>query len=243
MTDGPRAQELLSQLGARARQQWDAATEARLQRDQEELSDPAADPALVARVMEQLEQPEAAAEVSRSQPRPRSRPRSWVPALIAVAAMVALMLWLRPGRVPADIVPEYREVMFEGGIRPTRADAADGTQPPRLEGTSLLRWRLTPQTRVDIAVDIRIAAVGAEHRCLTVSQGKQIMPTGAIELLGSVHQLLPLPPGSWTLTVLVGSTARLATLANPCARSDDGSWPAGVRAAASRLVVIAPTAR
>lgn len=238
MTDERDGEQLLLQLGRRARRHWETATAHRLRAHDDDLAGAASSDLLIARVIDRIERPPERGF--------DDAPRSyrWVPMLMVVAATVIALLWWRPGPTPAASIPEYQEVSFEGGLHPIRAEApAEAGETPRFDGAALLRWRLAPQTAVGPEVDVRIDAAGPDHRCLAVTQGQRIMATGAIELLGSVDELLGLPPGTWTLTVLVGSKAQMAALDDPCARSEGGAWSEGVRAAGSRRIVIDPRAR
>ncbi len=222
---------LLSELGRRARTNWEDNTRRRL--------DAAAPPShrdedaqLAALVLNELE--DEAAPASNAS----TSIRLWAPMLAVAASALLFFAWQRDRASPPQL-PQYEEVSFHGGIRGTRAEAVstDG-EVPRFRDGALLRWRVTPARAVEAPIGVRVDARGPHDRCLTLAEEPRIEASGAVEVMGPADALLGLPPGTWTLTLLVGSTDALTSLENPCAFDDDGRRPPGVRAAAQRTVVI-----
>ncbi|MEM9458878.1 MAG: hypothetical protein AAGF11_32165 [Myxococcota bacterium] len=231
MTEHEPGAQLMMQLGARARQRWTAATEYRLEQAFDDEGGDGTESELLAGVQARLE---AAAEGDRP-----ARGR-WGPVVaIVLAASLVLVVWwtATPDAVPS--LPRYHERMFETGLHQVRGDAPS-EDVPVVDGQASVTWRFGPQTETTLAVALRIHAVGPQVRCLAVTEGQRIMPSGAIELHGTVDQVLGLGPGQWSLTVLVGPPTWPAKAEDPCARSEQGQWLPGVRAVASRRLVVIP---
>lgn len=223
-------QELLEQLGRRARRRWDAATDRRTRAHADDPAwTPSTDEALIDAALGRLDDPEPARII---------RPRRWIwgPAAALVAASLAWVWWRASPRPPAGL-PAYEELSFEGGLSQVRSVSA-AVAVPRLDGRALLRWRVVPVTAVTEAIGVWVHATGPDDRCLRITRGQRIEPTGAIELVGSVDEVLGLPPGEWTLTLLVARRSDLSGLSSPCAQDEHGAWLPGVRAAASRRIEV-----
>lgn len=132
---------------------------------------------------------------------------------IAAAAALAVVL-LRPAALP-----QYSLAAISGGSRATRGEPTEpGTWAPgdRFQAT------LRPQTEVDRAGSLEARAFllrGRELRPLRVRT--QVDSRGSVRLDGSLDH--DLPPGTWTLWVVVGRRGALPDPAVP--KPSAGSAP------------------
>ncbi|MGH1346396.1 MAG: hypothetical protein ACRBN8_32820 [Nannocystales bacterium] len=240
MTHERHEDSLLSELGRRARTNWEDNTRRRLEDSDAAMpSRGDEDAQLAALVLDQLEDEDEDEDDAAPASNAATLTRLWAPMLAVAASALLFFAWQRDQPASSQLIPQYEEVSFDGGIRGTREEAAfaDG-EVPRFRDGALLRWRVAPAHAVESTIGVRVDASGPSKRCLALAEELRIEPSGAVEVMGPADVLLDLPPGTWTLTLLVGSSDVLASLENPCAVDDEGSRPAGVRAAAQRRVVI-----
>lgn len=231
MTEHEPGAQLMMQLGARARLRWTAATEHRLEQEADDEDGVGTESELLVGVHARL-------EAAAPDERPAHGRWGTVVALALAASLVLVVRWAAaPDAAPS--LPPYEELMFETGLHQVRGDAP-AEDVPVVDGQASVTWRFGPQTETTIAVALRIHAVGPQVRCLAVTEGQRIMPSGAIELQGPVDQVLGLGPGEWSLTVLVGPRSWSVEAEDPCARTEQGQWLPGVRAVASRRLVVIP---
>ncbi len=122
----------------------------------------------------------------------------WVAAAAAVAAMIVGII---PPRVPAFMVAE-----LSGGFRTTRGDL---TEEPRFAPGDECQAVLQPVTGVRRPSSLRTEAFllrGAELRPLALE--KEVDPSsGAVRVTATLDR--DLPPGSWTLWLVVGRKGSL----------------------------------
>lgn len=190
-----------AQLDARARERWNAQTQAVI--DDEPEGDPAEDDALLERVLEQIGERTVVVPM---------RPRwQWIAATAAVLAAVlvaTVLVWPR-----ASALPEYDERTFEGGVAEVRAD---GPRAPVFLPSTRIRWSFAPREEVSEPIALRIRAEGPTRRCIAVEHGQRVAATGAVEIEGPLGEVLDLEPGEWTLTALIGARSSIEDAADPC---------------------------
>ncbi len=253
--------EILDALGTRARQRWSEQTAA-LDAESVEGWTPLTDSEqqdVVAGVLAQLgDAPSSDASEESAAPVPiHGRPVEHVPepaaneppgrsrwlaaagAVLAVAA--AVVIWR--GTAPSiEALPTYEDAGFEGGTAIVRGDAPEA-EVPRLLPDGELRWRLRPSTAVEGTVRMHLWADGAQPRCIAVGDALRVSGQGALEVQGRVADVLPLPPGEWVLTPIIGRAEAFAGLEDPCAwRAQGTAAPDGVIAGGSRTIRIDPPA-
>ncbi len=217
-------------VGRRARERWDASTDA-LVADADPI-DAAEAEAVLARVLAGVGAPanDVVPVVARR--------RGWIAAAavgLAAAAAIVIAIWPRD-RGPG--LPAYVEDSFEGGVKAVRKDVPavprDAVVP--LLPTSSIRWVFAPMEATTLEVELRIAVTGDATTCVAPKTGVRVVPSGAIELAGAMQDVLPLAPGEYTLTALVGTKHDMAAAKDPCSVDDGGSRPAGITAVASRTI-------
>ena len=150
----------------------------------------------------------------------RPRKRGWmvVGGAIAAAAAAILLVVLLPDRgsdVPPEETPiaalgiEY-DLELSGGFAKVRGDEPKTAAPLELALGSELRLVLRPE--VDLprgrSADLVVFALGAgEPRTLAVTPERAA--NGTMVIAGPVDEVLALPPGEWTLVVVVGPKGHL----------------------------------
>lgn len=231
MTSAP--DDLTARLAERARRRWDDATAEILAAEGTDV--PALDDdAVVAGTLARLdERAQRDARVVDLHARPRGGAVRWLGAAGAAIAAAMLVWWMRPA---APLLPAYEET-FEGGIRSERGDPVEAGIAIELLPSSRIRWSFAPATATNVPVAVRIEARGSTQTCVDPG-GVRISPSGAIDVAGTVGEVLDLPAGTWELTALLGPADRIAELADACARESNGTRPAGVVELGRRAIEI-----
>ncbi|MCH9688973.1 MAG: hypothetical protein K0V04_46500 [Deltaproteobacteria bacterium] len=181
------------------------------------------------------------ADVAEPTPAANDGPGRWRWAAVGVVVAVAAVMVLWLGSMPrVSALPGYAEAEFEAGTAAVRGDAPQ-VAIARLPPSATIRWVLRPATAVEGGVGVRILAQGPATHCMTLPSGVRIADSGAVELYGEVETMLPLSPGVWTLTAIVGRAQVLDGLDNACAWHAEGSPPPpGLAVAATRTVELVP---
>jgi hypothetical protein len=134
----------------------------------------------------------------------RGRPAAVGGWLTAAAAVAAGLLLFLPGAQPP--LPGYRLGAFSGGAMAMRGEPAEASRsfPPG----SRFVLVATPDTAVpgEIAVECFLAR-GPE--LLPLETPAPILKDGAVRIAGTVGRDVVIPPGEWTLWVVVGRPAKL----------------------------------
>ncbi|HSP78024.1 MAG TPA: hypothetical protein VLQ93_05820, partial [Myxococcaceae bacterium] len=159
---------------------------------------------IVARVEQELASATAGSPSAQVVPlvRPR-RTRVLLPMLSALAAAVALFVVASPGDVPP--VPAY--ALSLSGEQTVRSEVP-GPEVARLGPGSRLELILRPEREVEGAVEVRafLLRPGEARRWTPPMEHS---PEGAVRIHGPVEELLPIPPGEWTLALAVGRPGTL----------------------------------
>ena len=150
--------------------------------------------------------------------RPRRR---WLTGITALAAAATLFLVLRPGE-QADALPRY-------GVTQASGEAIVRGEDPAVVSTLVVRPDTTielivaPASAIDGPVDLRVvASQGEQRRWIDATAMRSISADGVIRLRGRASAWLDLPPGTWTLTLVIGRPDHLpADLAAYTAAADD----------------------
>lgn len=159
--------------------------------------------------------------VSLQAARARRSSRWLVPALGAAAAaalLVVVMPWSSrqdgDAEAPEIVAPlgVAYELELTGGFARTRAahDPVPTEAPLELTGQAPLELIVRPEVSLPPGVqpDVVVFAMqGPDVRRLTIEP--EVLSTGVIRVRGRVSDVLGLPPGTWTLAVVVGPRGRL----------------------------------
>ncbi len=154
-------------------------------------------------------------------------PRRWIAGVTALAAAAALFLVLRPGG-PAEGLPLY-------GVTQASGEAVVRGDGPATASTLVVRpgttvdLIVTPASAIRGPVDLRVvASQGEQHRWIDVTAVRSTSADGVIRLRGRAGAWLDLPPGTWTLTLVIGRPDRLpadlAAYAAAADRPQDHGW-------------------
>ena len=151
---------------------------------------------------------------------PRTSRRRWLLPVAAVAAAALVLIIVVPDRDPERSSPvsvvelgvEY-DLELTGGFAAVRSgEVARQGAPVVLQSASAFELlvrpevSLPPERTADLAV---FAFSGKEARSIAVQAER--VEGGALAIAGRVGGLLQLPPGEWTLTVVVGPHGHLPT--------------------------------
>ena len=139
-------------------------------------------------------------------PIPFRRSRRFGGALVAAAAIAAalILLLVLPGR-PTPISDYGYAAELSGGVQALRGDrSASRTFPPGSSFELVLR----PRTAVAGPVEVRcFLRRGAELRPWPAPA--EVTAEGLVRIAGTVGREIALPPGEWTLWVVVGRPGEL----------------------------------
>ncbi len=161
-----------------------------------------------------------------------SRRRSIVPlagAAVALAAAVVLWLGLRGPVAPAAdaALPPYAATRLDGGTATMRSLDA----PPSvlsLRPDAALDWILTPRSPVRAPVGAVILAVAPDQPGVLIEpRGLEVSAEGVVRITGAAAEVLPLAPGRWSITVVLGPPHALphtAAEAEAEATTDAQAW-------------------
>ena len=152
----------------------------------------------------------------------RSR-AGWIGGVGVLAAAAAVLLWVRPfagdgggDAVVDEAMPGYSLVVRNRAVMEKRSapEATAGAEQgdARYHPSSRIHWVLTPERGVAGEVSVAVLARSDEGsaRLLTIDPAAlERSPEGAVTLRGRLDELLPLAPGRWTLSVIVGATAAM----------------------------------
>ena len=139
--------------------------------------------------------------------------RRWIAGAGSLAAAAALMLVLwRDDGADDPGLPLY-SVVQAGGEASERGEP-EAAKLLRLRGDTAIDWRLAPASAVDGEVGLRVVAhQGEVSRWVSVDGVTEVAASGVIRLRGRAGAWLGLPPGLWTLNLVIGRPDRLpATL-------------------------------
>ena len=141
------------------------------------------------------------------------RRRPWVVAVVGLLAAAALLLWLRPRGGPgpepgASTLPTFTLTVRNEVVQQIRSGDAEPVEIAQYLPGTKVRWFVSPERSVEGAVGVRIVAepVGrpaSERRLLDPPAA--VSDRGVIEIRGDFDSVLVgLPPGRWSLRVVVG---------------------------------------
>lgn len=165
---------------------------------------------------------DAAPQVVALEPRRRSR-LAWIGVVTAIAA--ALLLWLGSrGRItPSETLPPYEATRLEGGVAAMRSSDADPPSSISLHDDASIDWIFTPRAPVRTPVGAVLLATSAEQRTVLVRpEALEVSEEGVVRLAGRRAEVLPLSPGTWSVTVLLGAPATLPRTAGEAEHA--GGW-------------------
>ncbi|MCX4241258.1 hypothetical protein [Paraliomyxa miuraensis] len=145
---------------------------------------------------------------------------TWVTAGLGVLAAAALALWLVPrdhdGQLPVDggasALPGFGLVVRNETLHDVRSSDVDPTDPtkvPRYRADTRVHWVVRPERSVASSLGLRVLAEavgpGVEPSRRLLDPGPAtVSERGVIELQGRFGDMLGLPPGRWSLRLLVG---------------------------------------
>lgn len=157
---------------------------------------------------------EAAAAVISLTERRRGR-ATWATAGLGVLVAAALALWVMP-RGPgstsidgAGSLPGFGLVVRNETVRDVRSTDVDPTQVPRYRADTQVHWIVRPERSVAGSLGLRVLAEavgpGLEPARRLIDPGPvTVSDRGVIELRGTFGSTLALPPGRWSLRLVVG---------------------------------------
>lgn len=156
------------------------------------------------------EEPATATVVSLSERRSRA---PWMAAAVGLLAAAALVLWLRPrgggesgpGATGLSLPPFSLTVRNET-VREIRSGDADPSDVAQYLPTTQVRWIVRPERSVPESLGVRILAEpvsGGERRLLDPKA--KVSDRGVIEIRGTFKEVMGLPPGRWSLRMVVGA--------------------------------------
>lgn len=160
------------------------------------------DTAAKERIVARLEQEGAGRKVVSLASR-RRLARVVVPALAALAAGVLLFVLPRSGAAP---VPDY--ALSFAGEQAVRADVPEA-EVPRVGPGSRFTVLLRPQRAVEGKVEARAFLVRPGEARAWSPQRLEVSEEGAVRIQGEGAALASVPPGEWTLAVVVGRPGSL----------------------------------
>lgn len=172
-----------------------------------------------------------------------SRRRSSWPWLGVVTAMAAaVLLWLglrRPDATTADgALPPYSATRLDGGTATMRSKAADPSSSITLAPEASIDWVLTPRSPVRTPVGaVILASTPGQPAQLVRPAALEVTAEGVVRLSGPLSEVLPLPAGTWSLTVLVGAPE---TLPRTAAEAEAGAVRAWSRVSFEVKITAAP---
>jgi hypothetical protein len=145
----------------------------------------------------------------------RGRRMTWATAGLGILAAAALTLWMVPrdhGAARVDgmsSLPGFGLVVRNETVRDVRSADADPTQVPRYRSDTRVHWVVRPERSVSGSLGLRVLAEavgpGSEPSRRLVDPGAvEVSDRGVIELRGTFGSMLALPPGRWSLRVVVG---------------------------------------
>lgn len=141
---------------------------------------------------------------------------AWASTGLGVLAAAALALWMMPrddGPAPVDGVgtlPGFSLVVRNETVQDVRSGAAEPGPVPRYRADTQVRWIVRPERSVPGALGLRVLAeavgAGPEPARRLVDPGAvEVSERGVIELRGAFGAMLELPPGRWSLRLVVGN--------------------------------------
>lgn len=162
---------------------------------------------------------EAAVVASPTEPAANDPGRPWWAAAVAIAAALALAWWLVPGRSDSPVEPDPPVVArvslpaytleTDGGLTATRAVPSAPTAVLHYRAGSTIEWIVRPQLAAQDRVGVRLFAFGEDRAMLPPTEGLvEVGPTGSVRVAGPI-EALGLPPGEWTIAIVVGWPAAL----------------------------------
>ncbi|MEX1369193.1 MAG: hypothetical protein AB1Z98_39055 [Nannocystaceae bacterium] len=148
----------------------------------------------------------------------RRATKVWVPALVGLLMAAALVLWLRPDRQDDSSseglgrpLPSYGLTVRNSTVHELRSD--DGQPEPgsvhRYRADTLVHWTIAPQRSAPASTGLRVLAEPSEAP--TTSTRRLLDPEatvserGVLEVRGRFDEQLGLPPGTWSLRLIVGA--------------------------------------
>ncbi len=168
----------------------------------------------------------------------RQRRSVWIAAAIAVAAALLLWLGMRQGTTPAGdplALPSYSAARLEGGARTMRSGDDASVTKLELGADDRVEWVFKPETPVTKPLAATVLAVSpAAEPVLSPVVGATVSPRGVVTVEGPLSEIVPLSPGTWQTTVLIGSPDTVPTAADEAAAA--GPWAR----VAFELNVVAP---
>ncbi|MEZ4428215.1 MAG: hypothetical protein R3A51_11070 [Nannocystaceae bacterium] len=155
---------------------------------------------------------------SLSQARARRR-GLWIGGGVTLAAAAAVLLWIRFAAGPSALetsLPGYQLAIRGPEVSVVRSGEPSGPAP-RFSTGSRIHWVLSPDEPVNhelsAALHVRVwASSDDETRTALLDEAVRRSPTGALALRGILRELLPLPPGRWTLRFGLGASPIPAAL-------------------------------
>ncbi len=161
---------------------------------------------------------ERRAQVEELEATPRSR-AGWIGGAGLLAAAAAVLLWVRPfsgagvgDAVVDEALPGYSLVVRNRSVMEARSADEKAEPTARYRPSSRVHWVLSPERGFagTVAVAVLARRHGGPARLLRVDAAAlERSPEGAVTLRGRLDELLPLSPGEWTLSVLVGAAGAL----------------------------------
>ncbi len=175
----------------------------------------------------------------------RSRRRGWVAGLTTLATAAGLAFWLLPGSPGSSgegvNLPSYELTVRNRTVEAKRSADTKSQGPNRYHPDSELNWALNPQTTHEYAVKLAVllTPVGGGEAQLRKLERVQVQQSGAIQVRGSVQELLGLDDGVWDVQLLVGPADLLPQTLEQAQRLV-ADKPAGIEVVAPyRLEVVA----
>lgn len=146
-----------------------------------------------------------------------TRTRVVLGSLAALAAAVLLFFVLRapsggPVGPPMVSLPSYAITSLHGGVAATRAEHDGHPSEIELRSEGAIDWVMTPQraTRERVALVIIATPDGGRPQLLTPTPTQTTVTSdGVVRLRGKVSQVLGLPPGTWTVELVVTPVSRV----------------------------------
>jgi hypothetical protein len=232
------ADELLRALGMRQAVDPDGSDEVRALLRPFEAEERAA---LLDAVFEQVDREAAVAD---AEPRPATPQPSatvvelapargsrwvWIAAVTAIAAALLLWLGLRgPGPVtPGEAVPSYAATRLDGGSATMRSSETAAPSSISLTTDASIDWIFTPRAPVRTPVAAAVLATSAgQPAVLARPAALEVTEEGVVRISGRLAESLPLAPGTWSVTVLIGDPATLPRTAAEAEHEAEqaGAW-------------------
>lgn len=129
----------------------------------------------------------------------------WLVAGAALLAAALAALWFAQPKTPAaETIPSYTIVVRNEVVRPDRS--VDPVETAVYRPSSDVSWIVRPETSISGPLEVSIVARtgDAVHLFTPPDAAVEISASGVVALRGTFSELVPVPPGVWTLQVAIG---------------------------------------